>query len=406
VTSNREGYRGYVSSRDFGGLRIPVPVQALVLRDWCQRHGKIYKLHLNENSFPHSYMVLEGMVRNLDGLEGMLMVSMFMLPERRERRRALYDRVLAQGVDLRFVMEDMAIARPADIEPVEEILSIHHALTPPPGRRYRGRRHRRRDRPAGPEAPMRVLVTGAGGFVGKVVARTLAAAGHQTTASFRKTEPADLAEVAGIALLRLDLQALDRLEPLEAVVHCAADVPAFCPDPDALYRSNVEGARRLFDAAVAAGATRIVYLSSMSIYGAISAPVVTEDTPSTDPEVYGRSKLEGERLLATACARGPRLAGLSIRLPGVVGRGGRNNFLSSTLQRVLKGEPVSANHAAAPFNNIVHVEDLAGFIADRLGDLPPGHRVTNIAGARPGADRRGHRAALRHCRTPRHVPMG
>ena len=33
------------------------------------------------------------------------------------------------------------------------------------------------------------------------------------------------------------------------MVHCAADVPAFCPDPDALYRSNVEGARRLFDAA-------------------------------------------------------------------------------------------------------------------------------------------------------------
>jgi sporadic carbohydrate cluster protein (TIGR04323 family) len=128
MAANREGYRGYVSSREFGGLRIPVPVQALVLRDWCQRNGKIYKLHLNENSFPHSYMVLEGMVRNLDGLEGMLMVSMFMLPQRPERRRAIYDRVLAQGVDLRFVMEDMAIASEADIEPVEEILSIHGAL--------------------------------------------------------------------------------------------------------------------------------------------------------------------------------------------------------------------------------------------------------------------------------------
>ena len=132
MSSNREGYRGYVSSRDFGGLRIPVPVQALVLRDWCQRHGKIYKLHLNENIFPHSYMVLEGMVRNLDGLEGMLMVSMFMLPRRPERRRALYDQVLRQGVDLRFVLEDMAIAAPADIEPVEEILSIHHALAAAP----------------------------------------------------------------------------------------------------------------------------------------------------------------------------------------------------------------------------------------------------------------------------------
>jgi sporadic carbohydrate cluster protein (TIGR04323 family) len=128
MAANREGYRGYVTSRPFGGLMIPVPVQAMVLRDWCQRHGKIYKLHLNENSFPHSYMVLEGMVRNLDGLEGLLMVSMFMLPVRPERRRAIYDKILAQGVDLRFVLEDLAIAARADIEPVEEILAIHEAL--------------------------------------------------------------------------------------------------------------------------------------------------------------------------------------------------------------------------------------------------------------------------------------
>jgi sporadic carbohydrate cluster protein (TIGR04323 family) len=128
MAANREGYRGYVTSRPFGGLMIPVPVQAMVLRDWCQRHGKIYKLHLNENSFPHSYMVLEGMVRNLDGLEGLLMVSMFMLPVRPERRRAIYDKILAQGADLRFVLEDLAIAARADIEPVEEILAIHEAL--------------------------------------------------------------------------------------------------------------------------------------------------------------------------------------------------------------------------------------------------------------------------------------
>lgn len=226
---------------------------------------------------------------------------------------------------------------------------------------------------------MRVLVTGAGGFVGKVVARRLAAAGHQVQAIYRKTRPEDLLDLDRLDLRRLDLAGLEALEPLEAVVHCAAEVPAFCPDPDALYRGNVEAARRLFDAALAAGATRIVYLSSMSVYGTIATPVVTEDTPSTDPEIYGRSKLEGERLLAAACAGSPRLAGLSIRLPGVVGRGGRNNFLSSTLQRALKNEPVAANHPTAPFNNIVHVEDLAGFIVDRLVDLPAGHRVTNIA---------------------------
>ena len=70
--TERVGYRGYVTSRPFGGLHIPVPVQALVLRDYCARNGYLYKLHANENVFPNSYMVLEGMIHELDRYEGLL----------------------------------------------------------------------------------------------------------------------------------------------------------------------------------------------------------------------------------------------------------------------------------------------------------------------------------------------
>jgi sporadic carbohydrate cluster protein (TIGR04323 family) len=124
----RSGYRGYVSSREFGGLRIPVPVQALVLRDYAQRKKLLYKLHVNENLFPHSYMVLEGLVRTLNGFEGVLVCSMFMLPERPERRARIYERILEQGVEMHLVLEDMVIARRADIAPVEEILQITETL--------------------------------------------------------------------------------------------------------------------------------------------------------------------------------------------------------------------------------------------------------------------------------------
>ena len=70
MNANRIGYRGYVTSRPFGGLHIPVPVQALVLRDYCARNNYLYKLHANENVFPNSYMVLEGMINELDRYEG------------------------------------------------------------------------------------------------------------------------------------------------------------------------------------------------------------------------------------------------------------------------------------------------------------------------------------------------
>lgn len=132
MTANRSGYRGYVTCRPFGGLQIPVPVQALVLRDYCARNGYLYKLHANENIFPNSYMVLEGMINELYRYEGLLATSMFMMPKRAERRRRIYDAVFAKGASLHFVLEDMVLRGPADVEPVEEILSIHNLLPSAP----------------------------------------------------------------------------------------------------------------------------------------------------------------------------------------------------------------------------------------------------------------------------------
>ncbi len=128
MAAARSGYRGYVSCREFGGLRVPVPVQSTFLRDYCNRHGFLYKLHVNENEFPHSYMVLDGMLAELDGLEGVLMFSMFMLPQRPARRRAVFDRILAAGIELHFPLENLVIRRASDVEPVEQMLAAANLL--------------------------------------------------------------------------------------------------------------------------------------------------------------------------------------------------------------------------------------------------------------------------------------
>ncbi|GAA6155586.1 LIC12192 family sporadic carbohydrate cluster protein [Pyruvatibacter sp. HU-CL02332] len=126
--TNRHGYRGYVTNRSFGGLQMPVPVQALVMRDYCQRNGLTYKLHINENIFPHSYIVLEGLPDELNIYEGILATSMFMMPARAERRRRIYERILEAEGSLHFVLEDLVIRTEADIEPVEEILMVTQLL--------------------------------------------------------------------------------------------------------------------------------------------------------------------------------------------------------------------------------------------------------------------------------------
>ena len=122
--SAHQGLRGYVTARGFGPYVIPVPVQSLALRDYCARKKFVYVLPGNENCFPHSYLVLEGLISDLSSYEGIVMCSMFMLPERAERRRRLGQRVFEQSCAIHLVVEDMVIAGPQDVDRLEELLAI------------------------------------------------------------------------------------------------------------------------------------------------------------------------------------------------------------------------------------------------------------------------------------------
>lgn len=124
MSANRRGLRGYVTSRKFGDFFIPVPLQSLALREYCTRHGKLYVLPVNENDFPHSYMVLEGLIQNLEDFEGMVMCSVWMLPERAERRRRIYDTILKRGCSMHFVIEDLTLASLADVDQIEELIAL------------------------------------------------------------------------------------------------------------------------------------------------------------------------------------------------------------------------------------------------------------------------------------------
>jgi len=122
--SDRQGLRGYVTARGFGPYVIPVPLQSLALRDYCARNKLLYVLPANENCFPHSYLVLEGMIEDLSAYHGIVMCSMHMLPQRTERRRRVCQRVLEQGCSLHLVLEDFVVAAPQDVEKLEELLVI------------------------------------------------------------------------------------------------------------------------------------------------------------------------------------------------------------------------------------------------------------------------------------------
>jgi sporadic carbohydrate cluster protein (TIGR04323 family) len=121
--SNRQGYRGYVASRAVRGQLWPQSVQNLVIRDYAQRNGLTYLLSAVEYAMPGCYMNLETVLEEVDAIEGVLLFSLFMLPERRERRRAIYDRILSAGASLHGALENLSLAEESDIQRIEDIFA-------------------------------------------------------------------------------------------------------------------------------------------------------------------------------------------------------------------------------------------------------------------------------------------
>ena len=157
---------------------------------------------------------------------------------------------------------------------------------------------------------MRALVTGATGFVGAAVARALLRQGWSVRALVRlQSDRRNLAPLA-LEVVDGDLNDAESLQRAaagcEALLHVAADYRLGARDPQALYRTNVEGTRNVLHAARAAGIGRIVYTSSVATIGlpADGTPG-DETTPVSVADMIGhykRSKFLAEQVAREAAA--------------------------------------------------------------------------------------------------------
>lgn len=122
--TNTKGYRGYIGSRPYQGQRTPQHVQNLVIRDFCQRNAFLYLLSATEYNMPGCYMMLEEVMSELPSLDGIVLYSLFMLPNNRDRRQGLVRRVLECGATLHSALENFSITNEEDYQRVENILGI------------------------------------------------------------------------------------------------------------------------------------------------------------------------------------------------------------------------------------------------------------------------------------------
>lgn len=235
---------------------------------------------------------------------------------------------------------------------------------------------------------MRIVITGGCGFLGRRVALSLLERRDvDELVLFDNARSAmPLPEDNRIAALTGDIADPAAVQAAiapgtGAVYHLAAVVSGEAEaDTDRGYRVNLDGIRAVLEACRVLGTCpRLIFASSLAVYGGELPPDVGDDTPLRPQTSYGTQKAIGE-LLVNDYSRKGFVDGRALRLPTVVVRPGRPNRAASTFASSIIREPLAGKDAVCPVSpdtvmalasprrvvaGLVHALDLPG---DAFGD--------------------------------------
>lgn len=235
---------------------------------------------------------------------------------------------------------------------------------------------------------MHIVVTGAAGFVGRQLVALLLKSGHQVTALDTHAQgiPTGARIVAGDFSAR-DVRAEALSQGCDGLVHLAT-VPggAAEADPEASRRVNVDAMYDLIEEVAAAGGRpRVVYASSIAVFGdPLPISGVNDSTPLSPKMIYGGHKAMMETAVAMLSNRSA-IDGVSLRLPGILARpkgssGMKSAFMSGLFHALKSGEsfvcPVSAAATIWAESVTCCATNLAAALTIDTALLPPTRAVT------------------------------
>lgn len=239
---------------------------------------------------------------------------------------------------------------------------------------------------------MRVLATGAAGFLGRAVVARLKADGHAVLATDR---------MAGDGITALDVAVQPRAAEMcgdfkpDAIVHLAALLtPDSRRDHVVATRVNALGTAIMIQAAIEAGATRIVYASSVAALGTADSRAGDATVPRPG-SVYGATKAFAEHLATAIAPDHPRVSFVGLRFGWVYGPGRDRGWreVQAVIEAAARGETEITYPDYPDAIDWTWVEDAAQVTVRAVTAPIEGHRVFNVAG-----DKRRVAEAVAHLR--------
>ena len=232
---------------------------------------------------------------------------------------------------------------------------------------------------------MRILITGANGFAGKYLVSFFSKLGHEVFGTYRGAVVPPFSSNSQITWVKVDLgKDLIDLPPVDVVIHTASvhEYSRKSPNCFEYVNSNVQSTVMLAEFAKRSSVNLFIYLSSISVHGKVTTPVLSEETPLFQPDIYGISKYMSERILEKYKQVFPTVV---LRLPGLIGPKYEQSrpWIATVLQKALKHQTIYIFNKNSLFNNVTDVNDLGRVISVLIDQDLSEYEVLNLATSKP-----------------------
>ena len=237
---------------------------------------------------------------------------------------------------------------------------------------------------------MRIIVTGANGFIGRTLVEALLAVSEHEVVAVDTVAPSS-AGLDGASWVCADISDPDVIsslfhEPCDGLVHLATLPGGAAEENQELARKvNIDATLDLLEAVRSPDLVpRVVFSSSIAVYGEFAGRVIDDNTPTAPRMIYGAQKVMAENWIAALTRRG-EISGLSLRIPGVVARpqapsGMKSAFMSNVFHAAsntaIFESPVSAAATMWLTSRKCVVENLMHALTLDTDELPPSLAVT------------------------------